>query len=511
MVYYNENNDFVAAWLRNLISAGHVATGDVDERSIEEVRPDDLRKYDQCHFFAGIGVWSYALRLAGWPDNRKVWTGSCPCQPFSAAGKGEGFADPRHLWPIWNRLIRESCPDTVFGEQVDKALGWLDLVSGDLEGQGYAFGTAIMGAHSVGAPHIRQRLYWVANSTSKGLERPTGASVQRGSNRPASSSHDVLADSPESRRQETGEHGSRSSLLSARSTERRRIGVAQGDALNSGLQGHGRSLQEHDSQGRQNSERYSAATGSDDGMANSETTRPSHRGARTVLSKFGGSGGEINGFWNPADWLPCTDGKARPVEPVAQQMADGSAQSLGPLRRDCIKEIEEEILNHADTRDTDAGKEVQDLWWSLSEEAICVWDTRRLADISEAPILLAFLRQLSKQGWAFSQSIPREGEKKAEELLRKLRQRDPSSRSSYQRGLDEQRGRESSNSLHILSSILARHAQKAWGETFQQNASDAFPLTTGAINRVGRLRGYGNAIVAPLAKEFIAAYMECCP
>nr|WP_232357146.1 DNA cytosine methyltransferase [Burkholderia contaminans] len=93
-----------------MIAAGHIAPGDVDERSIEDVRPDDLRAYDQCHFFAGIGVWSHALRRAGWTDDRPVWTGSCPCQPFSAAGKGLGFDDERHLWPAWYWLIGERRP-----------------------------------------------------------------------------------------------------------------------------------------------------------------------------------------------------------------------------------------------------------------------------------------------------------------------------------------------------------------------------------------------------------------
>ena len=161
--YYNENDPKAAAWLRELIKHGHIAPGEVDERSIEDVEPSDLKGYTQCHFFAGIGGWSYALRLAGWPDDEPVWTGSCPCQPFSAAGKGLGFADERHLWPIWYRLIRESRPGTIFGEQVDKALAWIDLVSGNLEDQDYAFAAAIVGAHSVGAPHIRQRLYWVAH------------------------------------------------------------------------------------------------------------------------------------------------------------------------------------------------------------------------------------------------------------------------------------------------------------------------------------------------------------
>lgn len=168
--YYNEIDPKAAAWLRELIWFSYIADGDVDERSIEDVRPADLLAYDQCHFFAGIGGWSLALRLAGWPDSRPVWTGSCPCQPFSTAGEGRGFTDERHLWPAFFHLIVQRRPPVIFGEQVASYLGWLDLIQTDLEGEGYATGAAIIGAHSVGAPHIRQRLYWVANSSSTRLE-----------------------------------------------------------------------------------------------------------------------------------------------------------------------------------------------------------------------------------------------------------------------------------------------------------------------------------------------------
>jgi len=169
--YYNEHDSFAAEWLRGLIREGLIPDGHVDERDIQDVQPGDLAGFQQCHFFAGIGGWAYALELAGWGD-RPVWTGSCPCQPYSSAGKGEGAADARNLWPAWVRLIRECRPVTVFGEQVEAAVrhGWLDAVSSDVEAEGYAFGAVVLGAHSVGAPHIRQRLWWVADGNRRGCE-----------------------------------------------------------------------------------------------------------------------------------------------------------------------------------------------------------------------------------------------------------------------------------------------------------------------------------------------------
>lgn len=166
IAYYNETDQYAAAWLRELIADGQIALGDVDERSIIEVQVDDLRGYNQCHFFAGIGGWSYALRLASIADSEPIWTGSCPCQPLSGAGQRKGHADERHLWPAFHRLIAECSPPTVFGEQVASKDGreWLAGVRADLEALGYAVGAADLCAASVGAPHIRQRLYWMADA-----------------------------------------------------------------------------------------------------------------------------------------------------------------------------------------------------------------------------------------------------------------------------------------------------------------------------------------------------------
>jgi len=185
--YYNEIDPFAAAWLRELIKAGHIAAGEVDERSILDVSADDLRGFRQCHWFAGIGVWSYALRCAGWPDDRQVWTGSCPCQPLSSAGQQRGHADERHLWPAFHALIALCRPATVLGEQVASKDGreWFAAVRADLERSGYACGAADLAAAGVGAPHIRQRLFFVADANDARLEGATGPLIQGRSDGPA--------------------------------------------------------------------------------------------------------------------------------------------------------------------------------------------------------------------------------------------------------------------------------------------------------------------------------------
>ena len=186
---YNESNSYAAHWLRNLVDAGCIAPGTVSAKSILDLEGRELAGFGQAHFFAGVGVWSAALRAGGWPDKRSVWTGSCPCQPFSAAGKGCGFVDERHLWPAWFWLIEQHRPDVLFGEQVESPAGraWLDLVFTDLEGIGYSCGATVFPAAGVGAPHGRHRILFVADAAEARRrtwcgkqENPQSARIARG-------------------------------------------------------------------------------------------------------------------------------------------------------------------------------------------------------------------------------------------------------------------------------------------------------------------------------------------
>lgn len=176
-VYYNEIDPFAAEMLKHLMAKGMIASGIIDTRSIEDVCANDIKDFTQCHFFAGIGVWSYALRQSGWPDDRPIWTGSCPCQPFSSASKahgaGKGIEDERHLWPAWHYLIKQLKPSTIVGEQVGNSDGenWLGIVCSDLEEENYSIGAANLTAAGSGAPHIRKRIWFFADASSERTSR----------------------------------------------------------------------------------------------------------------------------------------------------------------------------------------------------------------------------------------------------------------------------------------------------------------------------------------------------
>jgi DNA (cytosine-5)-methyltransferase 1 len=181
MNYYNEWDSFAAEWLIELVKEGLIPPGQVDQRSIADVEPSDLKGFTQCHFFAGIGGWSRALQLAGWSSDRPVWTGSPPCQPFSTAGLQKGLEDERHLWPFFYNLISKLKPPTIFMEQVTAAIqeGWLDEIQTDLETQDYALGSIVLPASSVGAFHQRTRLWIVADSNSQRWSGISGSGKER--------------------------------------------------------------------------------------------------------------------------------------------------------------------------------------------------------------------------------------------------------------------------------------------------------------------------------------------
>ena len=338
--YYNEFDKSAAEWLRQLIKEGAITDGVVDERSIEDVVPTELAEFDRCHFFAGIGAWDYALTAAGWRDgDGQTWTGSCPCQPFSSAGKGEGFADERHLWPAWFHLIEQCRPRVIFGEQVSSkdTMPWIDLVHADLESALYTVGAADLCSPSVGAPHIRQRLYFVAESERQRELRSTRNGIS------TKGTH-------ESRRSriridEIGNGGSTHDLADAASI--RHDGYAEIGRENGRSQDEGRLLE---------SERSSPS----DELAKPVSVgrrgrrkRPDEReicDSRCPKIQTSGSGdisesgrgGEIqtpgrcptNGFWRNAEWIYCRDGKYRPVgtvEPGSFEVADVTAADLGYL------------------------------------------------------------------------------------------------------------------------------------------------------------------------------------
>jgi DNA (cytosine-5)-methyltransferase 1 len=301
-VWYNEIDPFAAAWLRSLIDAGHLPAGVIDQRSIVEIDIDELRSFRQCHFFAGIGGWPYALRLAGHGD-LGCWTGSCPCQPLSSAGQHKGHADERHLWPAFYRLIAKCRPAIVFGEQVASKDGreWLAGVRADLEALGYAVGAADLCAAGVGAPHIRQRLFWMADADQGRKSVVAGSRDGFCAGKTGNTSSGF------------GRSSATSGLADAEHAERRQIGVDRGDVVNG-----------HD-EGGEETYGQPGACGEVRGLADADQEPSRQRGEI-------GAGRDHLDAWSAAEWLPCLDGKARRVEPGVFPLADGVSARVGRLR-----------------------------------------------------------------------------------------------------------------------------------------------------------------------------------
>lgn len=319
MNYYNDFDKGAAAWLRELIKAGLIPNGYVDDRSITDVTPSDLEGFTQCHFFAGIGGWSYALQLAGIPASARLWTGSPPCQPFSVAGKQLGQLDERHLAPTFMRLVAQCRPAILFGEQVAAAIGkhWLDDLFTELEREGYACGAAVLPAASVGSPHKRDRLFFGAvgdancerhygvDALLREDERQRREAVILETSR--SSEFGCMADTNDTRSQGWGGVPERADQQPAGAA-----GVAGSMAQPYGEQQRqsteSRECDEHEQGGRKQD------TAAPAGFRSNNATNPHH------------------GFWSDADWIGCRDGKFRPVESGTFPLANGIPARVGRLR-----------------------------------------------------------------------------------------------------------------------------------------------------------------------------------
>lgn len=310
MNYYNEWDKGAAAWLRELITAGHLPQGYVDERSITEVTAGDLEGFTQCHFFAGIGGWPLALDMAGVRSDQRLWTGSPPCQPFSVAGKQLGQLDERHLAPTFMRLVGKCRPPVLFGEQVAAAIGkhWLDDLFADLEKQGYACGAAVLPAASVGAPHKRDRLF-----VGAALLEHTGG----------------IGRDAERDRDNAGYVGEQSFSISQNGSMAHSHHYRQQSGRGKG--GCGEPPCARNNAGRGQPISSMADTG--DGTGQPCEPRAAVWGLPASAEKDAAIRAvPHNGHWSDADWLSCRDGKIRPVEPGTFPLANGVPARVGRLR-----------------------------------------------------------------------------------------------------------------------------------------------------------------------------------
>lgn len=185
------------------------------------------------------------------------------------------FADERHLWPAFFHLITQRNPSVVVGEQVASkdADAWIDLVQADMEALGHAFGAVAFPSASIGAPHIRDRTYWLAHTRGARLPEQRG-----GRNEPKGLAANrifggVADDASGGRREE-------------RADDRGRPIEDSTEGLAAGFE-YGRS-----------------------------DLRP----------------GPTNGLWRDVDWLGCRDGKWRPVEPGTFPLAHGVPARVVKLR-----------------------------------------------------------------------------------------------------------------------------------------------------------------------------------
>ncbi len=505
--YYNDNDPGAAAWLEALAAESEIPAGTVDSRSILDVRADELSGFRRVHFFAGIGGWAEALRIARWPADLQVWTGSPPCQPFSVAGKLAARDDERHLAPHFAQLVGAGRPLMLFGEQVasadvlgkaSKAAGreaaaapawaWGDDLQDRLEGAGYAYGAADLCSAGIGAPHIRQRLFFGAfRRDALGFIRERLSDHYGDGWSEAGGGFTA-----------TGDDGAFGDGTAGRVGDGQRAGLERlgGDGDRGGEPGRIDQIPN----------RPAAATGTAGGVADmrgigrirgragqggsepgtverSDGLRPSGRQSRTR---------PLHNFWADADWLFCRDERWRPVEPIDERMAYGVSIALDPSIIGVVDASTSERIAAEAMRAMREGYDPATIW---AEVGGCV-------GFPAASVLLAVLCQHTGELGQVQHRWPTSGEK--DRIARHLQQvwlkfgslaGPPSGR-----GFSEQLARQLGNALPKLP---RKGAPPKWRALTMLTAG---PLAENVSGRVWLLRGYGNAINPWLAAAFIEAF-----
>ncbi len=545
--YYNDNDPGAAAWLEALCAAGEIPAGTVDKRSILDVRADELSRFRRVHFFAGIGGWAEALRIARWPADVPVWTGSPPCQPFSVAGKGLSQDDPRHLAPHFAGLVGAGCPLMLFGEQVAGAevLGkiskaadrqaaaapawaWSDDLQDRLEGAGYAYGAADLCSAGIGAPHIRQRLFFgafrrdalgfirerLADHYGDGWSEAGGGFTATGHDGAfGDGAAGGLVDGQRARLEGLGGDGDRGgepgridqipNRPAAATGAAGGVADREGERWNGGEDPAGQRRWGGPQDSSPAGGMADANRGQCDGVADGERcqrhgTAPGRNEGDGLSAAGSQSGighnrpGPLHGFWRDADWLFCRDERWRPVEPIDERMAYGVSIALDARLFEVVDAQTRQILAAETLRAMRNGHDPQAIWGSVG--GCCGFPA--------ASVLLAILCEHTGALGHFQHFWPTSGEK--DRIARHLQQvwlrfgalaGPPSGR-----GFSEQLARQLGNSLPKLP---RKGAPPRWRALTMLTAG---PLAENVSDRVGLLRGYGNAINPHLAAAFIEAF-----
>ncbi len=298
-----------------------------------------------------------------------IWmaTPNATSSPGSAAGRSlSGSPDGPTIGPSGPAPVRASLSARQAKEQglltSGPATQWLDLVSSDLEALGYAFGAAALPACSVGAPHIRQRTWFVADAEQRGCQ---GRDVRsRTSQATIAAAHRVeavrLADDigaglegrdarPLGRERPPAERGGEAGAVVNPESEQmglsrraRQPGSTAGGLGNTRRAGTGRdggSAPSPKAQGRGGG--ISDGHGGCDGavapsaairLADANQPVPGEEREQRG-GQFGGAGEDQGtGPWSDLEWLPCRDGKARPTQPGLLPLAHGVSGRVGKLR-----------------------------------------------------------------------------------------------------------------------------------------------------------------------------------